>query len=66
MNDAIALQEHCGLDVVTDGEMRRMFFTGVVTEALEGIEFTTGQTTTWHGTGSADETIQLPVAVTAR
>jgi 5-methyltetrahydropteroyltriglutamate--homocysteine methyltransferase len=64
VNEAIALQERCGLDVVTDGEMRRMFFTGVVTEALDGIELIAGQTTTWHGTGSADETIQLPVAVT--
>src|ERR1700730_1998101 len=64
VNDAIALQEYCGLDVVTDGEMRRMFFTGVVTEALDGIELIAGQTTTWHGTGSADVTIQLPVAVT--
>src|ERR1700730_4581562 len=48
VNDAIALQERCRLDVVTDGEMRRMFFTGVVTEALDGIELTAGQTTTWH------------------
>ena len=66
VNDAIALQEYCGLDVVTDGEMRRMFFTGVVTEALEGIELTSGQTTTWHGTDTDDESIQLPVAVTGK
>lgn len=66
VNDAIALQERCGLDVVTDGEMRRIFFTGVVTEALDGIEFTAGQTTTWHGTEADDETIQLPVAVTGK
>jgi 5-methyltetrahydropteroyltriglutamate--homocysteine methyltransferase len=44
--------------------MRRMFFTGVVTEAVDGIELTTGQTTTWHGAGTEDETIQLPVGVT--
>jgi len=64
VDDALALQERCGLDVATDGEMRRMFFTGVVTDAVEGIELTTGQTTTWHGAGTADETIQLAVAVT--
>jgi len=64
VDGALALQEDCGLDVVTDGEMRRMFFTGVVTDALDGIELTTGQTTTWHGSGSEDITIQLPVAVT--
>jgi 5-methyltetrahydropteroyltriglutamate--homocysteine methyltransferase len=65
---ALALQDRCGLDVVTDGEMRRMFFTGVVTDALEGIELTPGQTTTWHGEDDAGEalSIQLPVAVTAK
>jgi len=66
VDDALALQERCGLDVVTDGEMRRMFFTGVVTDAVEGIELTAGQTTTWHGAEADDEAIQLPVAVTGR
>src|SRR5271166_6298175 len=66
VDGAIALQERCGLDVVTDGEMRRVFFTGSITEALEGIEFTEGQKTIWHGADVADETIELPVAVTGR
>jgi 5-methyltetrahydropteroyltriglutamate--homocysteine methyltransferase len=65
VDEALALQEDCGLDVVTDGEMRRMFFTGVVTDAVDGIEVTTGQTTTWHdGRDDEDLTIELPVAVT--
>lgn len=65
---ALELQDRCGLDVVTDGEMRRMFFTGVVTDALEGIEFTPGQTTTWLGEDDGGEllSIQLPVAVTGK
>jgi 5-methyltetrahydropteroyltriglutamate--homocysteine methyltransferase len=64
---ALALQERCGLDVVTDGEMRRIFFTDVVTAALEGIEFTDGQETTWHAEDDAEAlSIQLPVAVTGR
>jgi 5-methyltetrahydropteroyltriglutamate--homocysteine methyltransferase len=67
VDEALALQERCGLDVVTDGEMRRMFFTGVVTDAVDGIELTPGQTTSWHGAGGDDELeIQLPVAVTGR
>jgi 5-methyltetrahydropteroyltriglutamate--homocysteine methyltransferase len=68
VDEAIDLQQRCGMDIVTDGEMRRMFFTGVVTDALEGIELTAGQTTTWHGEeGSGDPlSIQLPVAVTGR
>src|SRR3954465_2173009 len=35
---AIGLQEGCGLDVITDGEMRRLWFTGTLTEAVEGLE----------------------------
>src|SRR5206468_3569293 len=65
VDDALALQERCGLDVVTDGEMRRMFFTGVVTDALDGLELIAGQTTSWHGEGTEEQLeIQLPVAVT--
>lgn len=64
VDGAIELQESCGLDVVTDGEMRRMFFTGVITDALDGIEFATGAPTTWHQAGSDQtETIELPVVV---
>lgn len=64
---AIALQERCGLDAVTDGEMRRMFFTGVITDALNGIELVTGAPTTWHSAASDEtETIELPVVVTGR
>jgi len=65
---ALALQERCGLDAVTDGEMRRMFFTGVVTDAIEGVELTPGQTTSWHGNDHDSEIldIQLPVAVTGK
>jgi methionine synthase II (cobalamin-independent) len=67
VDDAIALQEQCGLDAVTDGEMRRMFFTGVITDALEGIELVTGAPTTWHRAGSDEtETIELPVVITGR
>jgi 5-methyltetrahydropteroyltriglutamate--homocysteine methyltransferase len=64
---AIALQESCGLDAVTDGEMRRMFFTGSITDALEGIGFATGAPTTWHREGSTTtETIELPVVVNGK
>ena len=36
VNDAVALQEEAGLDVVTDGEMRRLSFQSQMTEAVEG------------------------------
>ena len=36
--DAVTLQQDAGLDVVTDGEMRRYAFYGHLVEALEGFD----------------------------
>jgi 5-methyltetrahydropteroyltriglutamate--homocysteine methyltransferase len=36
VDEAIALQEEAGLDIVTDGEMRRLSFQGQMTEAVDG------------------------------
>jgi 5-methyltetrahydropteroyltriglutamate--homocysteine methyltransferase len=67
VDGAIALQEDCGLDAVTDGEMRRMFFTGVITDALEGIEFVQGAPMTWHSASSDEpDVFELPVAITGK
>jgi 5-methyltetrahydropteroyltriglutamate--homocysteine methyltransferase len=64
---AIALQEEAGLDVVTDGEMRRALFTGTLTEAIEGISPTPGQSWHWFGATPADEMdYQPPVSITGR
>ena len=38
VDEAVALQEDAGLDVVTDGEMRRYAFYGHLVEALEGFD----------------------------
>lgn len=38
VDQVIALQEGSGVDVVTDGEMRRFLFMGPITETVEGIE----------------------------
>ena len=38
VNEAIALQEETGIDVITDGEMRRYAFFGHLIEALEGFD----------------------------
>ncbi len=52
VDDAIALQESAGLDIVTDGEMRRLSFQSQMTEAVEGFgqynidAFLWGD---WHG-----------------
>src|SRR4051812_7556565 len=37
VDQMIALQEGAGVDVITDGEMRRFLFMGPITEIVEGI-----------------------------
>ncbi len=52
VDEAVALQEDAGLDVVTDGEMRRLSFQSQMTDAVEGFgepvldAFLWGE---WHG-----------------
>jgi 5-methyltetrahydropteroyltriglutamate--homocysteine methyltransferase len=61
---AIALQEGSGLDVVTDGELRRGIFTGPLTENVDGLEYVPGVTRVWYtDQGPVEE--ELPVVVTA-
>jgi 5-methyltetrahydropteroyltriglutamate--homocysteine methyltransferase len=38
VNEAIALQENVGIDVITDGEMRRYAFYGHLIDALDGFD----------------------------
>lgn len=67
VNAAIALQEEAGLDIITDGEMRRTLFTGTLTEAIEGLSPTPGQPWHWFGQTPADEMdYQPPVSITSR
>ncbi len=49
VDDAIAVQEQAGLDVVTDGEMRRGHFTGSLSEAVTGLEDVPAAPHSWHG-----------------
>lgn len=67
---AIRLQEHAGLAVVTDGEMRRLSFQSQLTEAVEGFSdwdldaFLWGD---WHGDEVGDKHIpRPPIAVLGR
>jgi 5-methyltetrahydropteroyltriglutamate--homocysteine methyltransferase len=66
VDEAIALQQECGLDVVTDGEMRRSGFVGPLTDYVEGFEAIGLETLTWH-TPSAEETqLAVPFTVTGK
>jgi 5-methyltetrahydropteroyltriglutamate--homocysteine methyltransferase len=67
VNEAIAFQEEAGLDVVTDGEMRRALFTGTLTEAIEGLSPIPGKSWHWFGQTPADEIdFQPPVSITGK
>jgi 5-methyltetrahydropteroyltriglutamate--homocysteine methyltransferase len=67
VNAAIALQEAAGLDIITDGEMRRALFTGTLTEAIDGISPQPGQAWHWFGPTPSDEMdFQPAVSITGK
>lgn len=49
VDDAIAVQLAAGLDVVTDGEMRRGHFTGALSEAVDGLTAVPSSAQDWYG-----------------
>jgi 5-methyltetrahydropteroyltriglutamate--homocysteine methyltransferase len=66
---ALVLQEEAGIDVVTDGEMRRLSFQSQMTDAVEGFgawdldAFLWGE---WHGDEVGDLAVERPaLAVTS-
>jgi 5-methyltetrahydropteroyltriglutamate--homocysteine methyltransferase len=63
VRDAVALQQDAGLDVVTDGEMRRYAFFGHLVEALEGFDKFGGWSITFRDGEGHDTTLQRPVVV---
>ena len=70
VDDALRLQEEAGLDVVTDGEMRRLSFQSQMTEAVEGFgewdldAFLWGD---WHGEEVGELRVERPpLAVEAK
>jgi 5-methyltetrahydropteroyltriglutamate--homocysteine methyltransferase len=63
VNDAVALQEGAGLDVITDGEMRRYAFYGHLVEALEGFDALGGWSITFRDGQGHNAALQRPVVV---
>src|SRR5271166_532374 len=64
VDDAIALQEAAGLDVVTDGEMRRISFIGPLSDVISGLE-PMPVNRTWHEGGKLVE-FKMGLAVTGK
>src|SRR6267143_578060 len=63
VDEAVRLQEEAGLDVVTDGELRRYAFFGHLVEALEGFDKFGGWAIPFHDEEGHELTIQRPVVV---
>jgi len=63
VDEAVRLQEDAGLDVVTDGEMRRYAFYGHLVEALEGFDRTGGWSITFRDDKGHEAALQRPVVV---
>ena len=63
VNEAIALQEACGLAVVTDGEMRRSAFYAHLVESLEGFDSSAGWTITFRDSEGHKAQLERPVVV---
>jgi 5-methyltetrahydropteroyltriglutamate--homocysteine methyltransferase len=63
VDEAIALQEAAGLDVVTDGEMRRYAFYGHLVEALEGFDKYAGWSITFRDDQGHEANLKRPVVI---
>lgn len=63
VDEAVALQEAAGLDLITDGEMRRYAFYGHLVEALEGFDKQAGWSITFRDGQGREATLQRPVVV---
>src|SRR5688500_9617221 len=67
--DAVALQEACGIDLITDGEMRRSFWFDPLVESLAGYSYTASAPVPFTGGAAGQAESSAPVhlpAVTAR
>ena len=63
VDDAVGMQEEAGLDVVTDGEMRRYAFFGHLVEALEGFDKYGGWSISFRDGEGHDVSLERPVVV---
>ena len=62
----IAAQELAGVDVVTDGEMRRNVFASQLVQAVEGFDAISGNTVDWFTMEGKKETSPVTVALVSR
>jgi 5-methyltetrahydropteroyltriglutamate--homocysteine methyltransferase len=63
IDEAVAVQEAAGLDVITDGELRRYAFYGHLVEALEGFDKYAGWSITFRDNDGHQAALKRPVVV---
>lgn len=66
VDEAIALQQASGLEVVTDGEMRRSGFVAPLTDYVEGFEAIALETLPWHKRLAEESQLPVPFTVTGK
>jgi 5-methyltetrahydropteroyltriglutamate--homocysteine methyltransferase len=67
VSEAIALQEEAGLDVINDGEMRRMTFFDQLGGALNGLAFKGSAKAVFHGGDDTEDLeLDLPLVVAGK
>jgi 5-methyltetrahydropteroyltriglutamate--homocysteine methyltransferase len=66
VDQAIALQEGCGIDVVTDGELRRFSFLDHLLADVDGVMERPGAGVTFHGSGGDSWDWHAPVTVSGK
>jgi 5-methyltetrahydropteroyltriglutamate--homocysteine methyltransferase len=66
VDQAIAMQEGCGLDVITDGELRRFSFLDHLLGNMEGVAEAPGAPVTFHAADGSTWDWHSPVSVTGK
>ncbi len=61
VDEYVAMQERCGVDVLTDGEMRRNLFSSQLVQATEGFERVSGISVDWFSLEG--EVVSGPVSI---
>jgi 5-methyltetrahydropteroyltriglutamate--homocysteine methyltransferase len=66
VDEGIALQEGCGIDAITDGELRRFSFLDQLLAEVDGVMERPGAGVTFHGAGGEVWDWHAPITVTGK
>src|SRR5262245_32764324 len=66
VDQCVAIQERAGVDVITDGEMRRNVFASQLAQATEGFDTVRGNTVDWFTREGKIDTSPVTVGLVSR